>query len=111
MRWSRLIMISVASAAYGTLLAADAVGVTSGTPIDIAQILHAYGLAGIAGLLIYAQWRSHERMAAALDRHEAILLELVRENAKIAERSAKLADDLCRKLEARPCLRGADDGK
>jgi hypothetical protein len=97
-------------AAWGTIYAMEtSAAAPTGGPLDIVQVLHGYGLAGLAGLLIWAQWRSHERMAAALDRHESLLIELVRENARVAEKAAKLGDDLCQRLDKRPCLRGRDD--
>lgn len=111
MQWARLAVLIAYAVLCGALAAADAAAAATGTPLDVVQIIHGYGLAGLAGLLIYAQWRSHERMAAALDRHEALLVELVRENARIAERCAQMSDDLCHRMDQRPCLRSQDDGK
>jgi uncharacterized membrane protein len=110
MRPSQFAVIIGLCLAWGTIYAME-VAPATGTPLDLVQILHGYGLAGLAGLLIYAQWRGHERMAAALDRHETLLLALVEKNASLAERCANEARALTNELRERPCMRTKDDGK
>ena len=91
--------------ACGVTQAADPALPVDG-PVSIARSLQDYGMAAVAGILLWAAWRGNERMAAALDRHEQCLIELVRQNAVVAERqiceSAALRDE----MRKRPCLTG-----
>lgn len=76
-----------------------------GAPTMLAKAIQDYGMAAIVAVLLWYSWRTTERMSAALDRHEQCLIELVRQNAAVAEKQNAESALLRKEISERPCLK------
>jgi len=68
------------------------------------KVLHDYGLVAVAAIMLWANWRTQERMALALQNHEIQLIELVRQNAAIATQSTNEISQIRQQWQQRKCL-------
>jgi hypothetical protein len=109
MRASQIGVILGCAVSLGVAAAAENGGIE--LPSSVAQMLHQWGLAGLAGFLVWVQWQTHERMASALNRHEILLIELVRENAALGAKSLACMESLRDELRERPCLQAREERK
>jgi hypothetical protein len=84
--------------------AADAGNSTDMPAVSLARALHDYGLAAVAAIMLWSNWRTQERMALALQQHETQLIELVKHNAILAANSTSEISLIRQQWQARKCL-------